>query len=119
MRTMQSRLQAGHKLAEVLLSRMPEPRSSASAERKSEGIEMTQEQAYQQLQALFPGEYITVSRERTIRTGREPHNYYWLHADTLPNHCISSERSWKHLIAIAKSGNESCWAEVDEEVEAQ
>jgi hypothetical protein len=75
---------------------------------------MTQEQAFEELQAIFPSENITVERDRKIRTGDGTFNSYWLFADCLPRGVISSDRSWEHLIAIAHSGNEKMWAAIDE-----
>lgn len=80
---------------------------------------MTQEQALAEFQAMFPedAEKLSVSRERFI--GYKPRNtfYLWNRTGLGPDIIASSERSFEHALAIAKSGNEDCWPEDDSPIE--
>jgi hypothetical protein len=84
---------------------------------------MTQEDALKALQEIFPiNPYLAVSRERTIGYVKGWANtfYLWDHSGSGRNSIIaSSNRSWEHAVAIAKSGNEDCWPEDDSPVEKE
>lgn len=76
---------------------------------------MTIQEALKQAQEIL-GEDVHVSIECTLWPDRAPSTACWIYADDLPNGCVSSYRSWEHALAIAKSCNDDCWPEVEEEV---
>lgn len=76
---------------------------------------MTQEQALAAFQALRPeSPKLAVSRERRIgyELGFANCYYLWDHELTC-SIVASSNRSWEHALAIAKSGDDDCWPEED------
>lgn len=78
---------------------------------------MTQEQALEKLKAIFPGnKNLAVSRDRMVgaRNWNQYFAWSWSHGGYI---ICSSDRSWGHLLAIAKSGNEDVWEKVDEPTE--
>jgi hypothetical protein len=75
---------------------------------------MTQEQALAAFQELRPkSRHLAVSRDRHI--GYRPANdyYLWDHSQGPSALVASSDRSWEHALAIAKSGDEDCWPAED------
>ncbi len=85
---------------------------------------MTILEAFEKAQVIFPEGQVTLSVEQTIRSRSTVSNRppklsteRWIHHKSLPNGCISSDRSWEHALAIAASGNEEIWDEVQEEIE--
>ena len=79
---------------------------------------MTQEQALEKFQAMYPEDAarLAVSRDRMVgRVRGEANTYYLWGADG--RIVASSTRSWAHVLAIAKSGDEDIWDKVDEMVE--
>jgi hypothetical protein len=83
---------------------------------------MTQEQALAELKLIFPddAEYLRVEREHSIgcRHGFKDTFTLWNHSAHFNSHIVaSSNRSWEHALAIAKSGNEECWEQDTSEVE--
>jgi len=80
------------------------------------GGEMTIQEAFEQAQELL-GNGATVNIECSMRESGKPNVCRWIFSNELPNRCVSSYRSWEHALAIAKSGNEDCWPEADDEYE--
>jgi len=77
---------------------------------------MTQEQALVEFQKLRPeSTKLQASRERSVGYQHGFANSYvlWDHAEYGSPIVASSERSWEHALAIAKSGDEDCWPETD------
>ena len=76
---------------------------------------MTQEQALKELEAIFPNLAggLTVTRERSIglHWGSDVEYRAWNHKDRACDILATSNRSWEHMLAIAKSGNEDIWPE--------
>ena len=88
---------------------------------------MTIQEALAQAMEIFPEGEITVSIEQKMKARSRwpfiPKNddttvymERWIHHRDLPSGCISSTRSWEHALAIARSGNEDIWPEVEDEV---
>lgn len=78
---------------------------------------MTQEQALKAFQEIFPQQAasLSVQRERTIGYKHGWPNVYtlWDHSRSRIQSALvaSSNRSWEHALAIAKSGDEDVWPE--------
>ena len=76
---------------------------------------MTQEQALAELEAIFPEKVgsLTVTRERSIglHWGHDDEFRAWDHTDHACDSIATSNRSWEHMLAIAKSSNEDIWPE--------
>lgn len=77
---------------------------------------MTQEKALSEFQAIFPEDanYLTVERERKIGYEHGDMNAFYLWNHNLPGSSsivASSNRSFEHALAIARSGNEDIWEE--------
>jgi hypothetical protein len=85
------------------------------------GGNMTQEQALIAAREIFPGnEFISVERRRSIgyKYGYPNMFYIWDHSSHTKSAIVaSSTRSWEHVLAIAKSGNEDIWPEEDAPLE--
>lgn len=82
---------------------------------------MTQEQALEEFKKLRPAsaDKLKVERERSIgyRSGWPNLFRLWDYSGAV-SELITSERSWEHALAIAKTGDEDCWPEDDSPVEA-
>lgn len=79
---------------------------------------MTQEQALKAFQAIFPeSDKLQVQRVRSIgyKHGYTTEYSLWDFSRVGRESAIvaTSDRSWEHVLAIAKSGNDDCWAEED------
>lgn len=78
---------------------------------------MTQEQALAAALEIFSDRKkdISVERNRTIGyMTSDTKNTYYIWDDT--RIAASSDRSWEHALAIAKSGNDDIWEATDSEV---
>ena len=80
---------------------------------------MTQEQALFEFQEMFHDRReLQIERTRVIGVKRGHMNTFrlssWQHGYEI---IATSNRSWEHALAIAKSGNEDIWAEDDSPVE--
>ena len=79
---------------------------------------MTQEEALKEAQAMFPEIADVIAVERQHRSGCKYGNvntyYIWDHSNHDCRIVSKSNRSWEHVLAIAKSGNEDCWPETSE-----
>jgi hypothetical protein len=88
---------------------------------------MTQEQALKELEVIYPelAGFLTVTRERSIGLHWGSDNEYraWNHKNRECSILATSDRSWEHMLAIAKSGNENIWPEDkapwEDEIESQ
>ena len=75
------------------------------------------QEALEAAMQIFPGEYIYVSIDHTLSSDGRERKARWIHCEALRNGCSCSDRSWEHVLAIARSGNEDCWPEVDDPIE--
>lgn len=85
---------------------------------------MTQEQALAEIEAAFPEKKGQIKLERNHSIGMQHGSmdqfYIWEKVGRLSVEIMaSSDRSWEHAIAIAKSENEDIWPEDHEFTEAQ
>ena len=86
---------------------------------------MTQEQALQALREIYPdNKHLAVSREREIGHRNTDQYFAWNWTGYRCEILARSDRSWEHMLAIAKSGNEDIWPEdksawEDEQVSAE
>ena len=83
---------------------------------------MTQEQALAQFKLFYPqdADYLQVEREHCIGYRHSVDDAFrlWNHRGGLCQIVATSNRSWEHALAIAKSGNEDIWPE-DHEFEEE
>jgi hypothetical protein len=75
-------------------------------------------EAFDAAKAIFPDDSgLSVTIEYTIRASGKVQAIRWIHSRKLSRLCISSYHSWEHALAIARSGNDDCWPEVDESMD--
>lgn len=82
---------------------------------------MTIEQVYQQLAEIYPGESVKISIDRTWDSANKFRSSYYIfvpNAVGSQKRIWSSDRSWEHALAQARSSNEDIWEEQQEPMEA-
>jgi hypothetical protein len=86
-----------------------------------EGNNMTIQEALKAAQEIFPDdENVYVSMDVSLyKKDKKPRQTLWVFANSLPRRTVSSNRSWEHALAIARTGNEDIWPEVEEPFEEQ
>ena len=81
---------------------------------------MTIQEALKAAQEIFPGDNsVSVSIDQVARTGNEElTTTRWIFSDGIARRCVSSSRSWEHVLALAGADNNELWPEDKAETES-
>ena len=79
---------------------------------------MNIQDALKAAQEIFPEQSdVHVSLDCTLYPGQKLRMTRYIFTSALPRNIVSSDRSWEHALAIARSGNEDLWEDAPDEID--